>query len=80
MLKEFTEVTGYHRKSAIRLLRVANVGQRGSGRGRPRATGPEVVHALKGVWEAAGQICSKRLAPFLPELVSVLERQGYPLL
>ncbi|MBI2170813.1 MAG: hypothetical protein HYU30_02165 [Chloroflexi bacterium] len=31
MLKEFTEVTGYHRKSAIRLLRVANVGQRGSG-------------------------------------------------
>ncbi len=76
MLGEFTEVTGYHRKSGIRLLRVAEVRQRGTGRGRPRAYGPEVVHALKVVWEAAGQICSKRLAPFVPELVGVLERHG----
>lgn len=76
MLTEFMEITGYHRKSAIRVLGMAAVRQRGGGHGRPRAYGPEVVHALKVVWEAAGRICSKRLAPFLPELVSVLEWHG----
>jgi hypothetical protein len=28
------------------------------------------------VWEACGQICSKRLAPFLPEIVAVFKREG----
>jgi len=76
MLEEFTEVTGYHRKSAIRLLGKGE-GRRGSERrGRPRTYGPETVHTLKAVWEVAGRICSKRLVPFLPELVGVLERHG----
>ncbi len=29
------------------------------------------------VWRAANGICSKRLVPFLPELVPILERRGH---
>lgn len=29
------------------------------------------------VWESAGQICAKRLVPFLPQLVNALERHGH---
>ncbi|MFH1141323.1 MAG: hypothetical protein V1724_06640 [Chloroflexota bacterium] len=77
MLEEVTQVTGYHRKSAIRLLRAATEGSMAaSGRGRPRAYGPEVVHALKVVWEVADRVCSKRIAPFVSELVQALERHG----
>jgi hypothetical protein len=35
-----------------------------------------VVDALRAAWEAAGRIGSKRLAPFLVELVPILERHG----
>lgn len=76
MLGEVTQVTGYHRKSAIRLLRAAKGEHGAKGHGRPRAYGPEVVHALKVVWEVADRVCSKRLAPFVAELVHVLERHG----
>ncbi len=76
MLEEVTEVTGYHRKSAIRLLGEIPRKREPSGRGRPCAYGPEVAHALKGVWEVSSRLCSKRLKPFLPELLEVLEQQG----
>jgi len=33
-----------------------------------------VVTALEYIWEICGQICSRRLQPFLPEIVKVLER------
>jgi len=76
MLDEFTQVTRYHRKAAIRLL---GRGCRGPGRrrGRLRQYGPEVAAALRVVWEATDRLCSRRLHPFLPELVPVLERHGY---
>ena len=45
-------------------------------RGRPRGYGPAVAEALRRVWEASGRRCAKRLAPFLPELVGLLERHG----
>jgi len=35
-----------------------------------------VKAALLEVWEACGGICSKRLAPFLPEIVAVLKQKG----
>ncbi|GAP20625.1 integrase catalytic domain-containing protein [Leptolinea tardivitalis] len=76
ILDELVAITGYHRKYAIRVL----------GRtGKPRAKkkpGPrriyqgEVVTALEYIWEICGQICSKRLKPFLPEIVKVLERNN----
>lgn len=74
-LAEVCRVTGYHRKSAIRLLRrQPRPAQRA--RGRPRRYGPEVIRALRQVWDASDYLCSKRLAPFLPELVRILEHQG----
>ena len=76
LLDEFVQVTGYHRKAAIRLLREKR--QRTPTRrvGRPKEYGPEVLTGLKVAWEAGDRMCSRRLQPFLPELVQVLERHG----
>lgn len=76
ILGEFCQNTGYHRKSAIRLLRhPAVVGRRHSA-GRKPAYGPEVIGSLKRLWEASDYSCSKRLAPFIPSLLEALERHG----
>ena len=42
--------------------------------GRPKEYRAELAEALKVAWEATDRVCSKRLAPFLPELVPILER------
>jgi hypothetical protein len=34
----------------------------------------EVVQVLEQIWDIYGRICSKRLQPFLPEAIKVLER------
>jgi hypothetical protein len=74
ILDEFVATTGYHRKYAIRLLRHGPP-RRPAGRRRGRRTyTPAVVHALTQVWEVCDGICSRRLHPFLPEIVEVLER------
>ena len=75
ILDEFCQNSGYNRRSAIRLFR-RRPKDPPAGRGRPRQFGWEVVSGLKAVWETADHICSKPLAPFLPELVAVLEREG----
>lgn len=46
-------------------------------RPRERRFGAEVQDALRISWQAANYIGSKRLAPFLEELVPALERHGY---
>lgn len=74
LLTEVCRVTGYHRKSTIRLLqRQPRPAKRA--RGRPRRYGPDIVRVLRQVWEISDYLCSKRLAPFLPELARLLERQ-----
>jgi hypothetical protein len=76
ILDEFMEVTGYHRKAAIRLL---GRGPRALGqghRGRPRKYDGKALESLKVAWEASDQLCSKRLKPFLPELLRVLAKHG----
>jgi hypothetical protein len=40
-------------------------------------TGYEVTRVLKIAWEATGRVCSKLLAPFLPELIDSLERTSH---
>jgi hypothetical protein len=75
LLTEFCETTGYHRKAAIRLLHRAERAK-GARRGRTPVYGERVRGALREVWEASGRLCSKRLVPFLPELVASLERHG----
>jgi hypothetical protein len=76
ILDEFCRVTGYHPKSAIRLLcRRPREPTKGSKRrGRPQKFGPELVPVLQLAWEATDRICSKRFAPFFPELIPILER------
>ena len=76
ILDEFTAVTGYHRKYAIKLL---NHGVKRKGYkkvGRRKMYQGEVVDVLTEIWETCGKICSKRLHPFLPEIISVMERFG----
>lgn len=76
ILDEFTKATGLHRKAAIRLLNRRHSGPGKKRRGRPRQYGPLVVEALRIVWEASDHLCSKRLHPFLPELIRVMRRCG----
>lgn len=80
ILKEFLELTGYHRKSALRLfsLHVAPKREVASTRkrGRPHTYEPAVAAALQIAWEAANCICSRRLQPFMPKLLEALRRHG----
>lgn len=75
ILSEFCRTTGYHRKAAIRLLAHAPKQPSKERRGRRREYDSEVTRALRVAWEATGHVGSKRLAPFLAELVPLLERQ-----
>jgi len=77
MLDEFTSATGYHRKYAIRVLKnqiqVQNHFKRKT-KTYKTIYGGEVAQALEQIWEIYGHLCSKRLQPFLPEAIKVLER------
>jgi hypothetical protein len=67
LLDEICEVTGYHRKAAIRLMRRRGGGMRGrAARGRPVRYGSGVVVALRRIWTAAGYPWSVRLRALLP--------------
>lgn len=75
MLDEFVRVTGYHRKAAIRVLGGARKARNRS-RGRDCEYGSDTGAALKELWEASDRLCSRRLQPFIPELIEVLTRRG----
>lgn len=81
ILDEFTAATGYHRKYAITRLTdfdpEARSQRKPSHRSRRREYTPAVQTALVTVWEAAHRICSKRLVPFLPDIIDSLERHGH---
>jgi len=75
ILNEFTAATGYHRKYAIRVLK--NQGQKHHNRKTKVYKAiyrGEVVQVLEQIWDIYGHICSKRLQPYLPEAIKVLER------
>lgn len=76
ILDQFVRATGYHRKYAIGLLKHGPPAEGKGKRGSRRRYGRDVVAALAQVWKAGGYLCGKRLQPFLPELVTVLERHG----
>ena len=77
ILDEFVAATGYHRKYAIRLLRhgLKPQGLRKKSGCHKKYQG-EVVQVLAQIWEICGRICSKRLKPFLGEIITVLERHN----
>ena len=75
ILDEFTKATKLHRKSAIRSLN-RSVVMKKKRRGRLCQYDGGVVEELKELWEVSDRLCSKRLHPFLPELIKVLRRCG----
>ena len=74
ILDEFVAVTGYHRKYAIQLLNHGAPKIKSKKRKRRRIYTPDVVAALIKIWEILDRPCGKRLKPYLPEIVEVLER------
>lgn len=78
LLNGFVAATDYDRKYAIKLLNAKiNKPSASKKRGKPARYDESVVHVLEMLWHASNQICSKRLVPFLPELISSLERHGH---
>src|SRR5260370_15320863 len=77
ILDEFSAVTGFHRKHAMRLLRVGEVKRRPGARPGRRVYDEAVREALIVVWEASDRICGKRLRPLLPILVEAMEQHGH---
>lgn len=75
ILDEFCAATGYHRKYAIRLLKHGPKPRGLKKIGRKKIYQGAVVEALIQIWEICGRICSRRLQPFLPEIIGVLEQQ-----
>jgi hypothetical protein len=76
ILDEFVAATGYHRKYATRILKHGRPRHSAKKHGLTKIYHGAVVAALERIWEICGRICSKRLHPFLPEMVKVLERCG----
>lgn len=76
ILNEFTALTGFHRKHAVRLLR-------GGGdpparrRPRPALYGEAAREAMLILWEASDRVCGKRLRAMVPLLVEAMERHGH---
>jgi hypothetical protein len=78
ILDEFVALSGYHRKHAIRVLRVGvDLGAVATRGRRPRIYDEAVRQSLIVLWEASDRICAKRLKPLLPLLVDSLERNGH---
>jgi len=76
ILDAVCEVTGMLRKSAIRKFRRLQMksGTCHEGRGRPTRYTPDVIAALKYVWDAAGEPCGEILHPMMTEYVAIFRR------
>jgi hypothetical protein len=77
ILDEFTKVTGYHRKHAIRVLTTQPAVDPAQRRAASRIYGEAVREALIVLWEAADRICGKRLKALLPQLIEAMERHQH---
>ncbi len=77
ILDQVCEVTGYTRKYALTLLSDPPADEPAIKRTRRRLPnyGPAEVELLRLCWLVTDGICSKRLAPFLPELLDRLRRR-----
>jgi hypothetical protein len=78
ILAEFASISGYHRKSAIRILNGTRCPEDDErGRRRPRVYDEAARQALIVLWEASDRVCGKRLRALFPILVPALERNGH---
>lgn len=71
-------VTGCHRKSVPRSFRRLQMKDptKEERRGRTVYYTPDVLAALKDVWETGDRVCGELLHPQIPEYVDVLKRDG----
>jgi hypothetical protein len=73
LLDGFVAASGYDRKYAIKLLNSKEtINKPPQTRQSKIKYDEQVKQALITVWYAANQICSKRLVPFIPELILVV--------
>jgi len=77
ILEEFIAATGYHEKSAIRVLNTTQATKRRQTWQRQSLYDDAVRSALIVLWEASDRVCGKRLKALLPILVPALERNGH---
>jgi len=77
ILEEFIAATGYHEKSAIRVLNSPPDPKCRQIRQRPSLYDEAVRGALIVLWEASDRVCGKRLKALLPILLPALERNGH---
>ncbi|HEX3000469.1 MAG TPA: hypothetical protein VHR86_09575, partial [Armatimonadota bacterium] len=76
LLDELVQLTGYHRKSLVRILS-AKEPQPAEKTDRRRGSRYAMVRPLLyQIWDASFFSCGKRLQPFLPELMAVMLRTG----
>jgi len=91
ILNEFIQLTRYNRSYAARTLRIKEVlgyiniagkrvklvrDNRKIKRKKNKIYDQDVLVALKKIWKIGDYICSKRLTPFLSEIIPVLEKWG----
>ena len=76
VLDEFVDITGYHRKHVMRLLR-GEAGAQTGGRRRRRIYDEAERNALVLLWEASDRVCGKRLKALMPVLIEAMERHGH---
>ncbi len=78
ILDEFTALSGYHRKHAIRLLgNQYQLKEPDTLITSLRIYDEAVKEALITIWETADWICSKRLKAVLPDLIDAMERHEH---
>ena len=77
ILDEFTALTGFHRKHAMRLLRSSARSDRNGARPQRRIYGEAVRETLIILWETSDRVCGKRLRPLVPILIESMERAGH---
>jgi len=77
ILEEFIAATGYHEKSAIRVLNTPPELKRRQTRQRLSFYDEAARSALIVLWEASDRVCGKRLKVLLPILLPALERNGH---
>jgi hypothetical protein len=71
ILEEFIAASGYHEKSAIRVLNNVPAAKGRQKRQRPSLYDDAARAALIVLWEASDRVCGKRLKALLPILLSV---------
>jgi len=91
ILNGFIQLTRYSRSYAARTLRIKEVlgymnivgrrirlvrDKRKIKRKKKKIYDQEVITALKEIWKICDYICSKRLAPYLKEIIPVLKKWG----